>query len=100
MLAAFRDAGYALDEDDVAVLRTGLGTDADGRLDATELVGVCEDFASKEVMCATETRAYEPLDLERLPPCCSSEGSTQDVTPQRRRYCRDRVINHSPCPCV
>ncbi|CAN0348749.1 unnamed protein product, partial [Ectocarpus sp. 12 AP-2014] len=45
---ALRNSGYALELEDVAVLRTGLGSDAKGRVDLEELMGMCEDIASVE----------------------------------------------------
>ncbi|CAM9929170.1 unnamed protein product, partial [Ectocarpus sp. 13 AM-2016] len=45
---ALRNSGYALELEDVAVLRTGLGSDAKGRLDLEEFIGMCEDIASVE----------------------------------------------------
>lgn len=45
---ALRNSGYALELEDVAVLRTGLGSDAKGRVDLEEFVGMCEDIASVE----------------------------------------------------
>ncbi|CBJ27722.1 hypothetical protein Esi_0083_0058 [Ectocarpus siliculosus] len=45
---ALRNSGYALELEDVAVLRTGLGSDAKGRVDVEEFVGMCEDVASVE----------------------------------------------------
>lgn len=44
-----KDSGYALDADDVSVLRTGLGMDADGKVDFVEFMSMCEDFASSQV---------------------------------------------------
>ena len=43
------DSGYALDAHDVTVLRTGLGMDADGRVDFAEFMTMCEDIASGQV---------------------------------------------------
>ncbi|CAM9306993.1 unnamed protein product [Ectocarpus fasciculatus] len=45
---ALRNSGYALELEDVAVLRTGLGSDAKGRVDLEEFMGMCEDIASVE----------------------------------------------------
>lgn len=50
---ALREAGYALDADDVSTLRTGLGIDADGKVDLKEFMSMCEDIASSQVR-------YEP----------------------------------------
>lgn len=49
MLIALKDSGYALDADDVGVLRTGLGMDADGKVDFAEFMSMCEDIASSQV---------------------------------------------------
>lgn len=35
--------------DDVAVLRTGLGIDAEGKVDLNEFMTMCEDIASNQV---------------------------------------------------
>ncbi len=48
VLSALREAGYALELEDVAVLRTGLGSTADGKVDLKEFMGMCEDIASGE----------------------------------------------------
>lgn len=46
---ALREAGYALDVDDVSTLRTGLGINADGKVDLKEFMSMCEDIASSQV---------------------------------------------------
>lgn len=48
VLFAVRNSGYALELEDVAVLRTGLGCDAKGRVDVEEFMAMCEDIASIE----------------------------------------------------
>lgn len=48
VFSALRQSGYALDPEDVAVLRTGLGSSADGKVDLEEFARVCEDIASGE----------------------------------------------------
>lgn len=47
VLSALRCSGYdSLELEDVAVLRSGLGSSADGRVDLKEFTGMCEDIAS------------------------------------------------------
>lgn len=46
---ALREAGYALDVDDASTLRTGLGINADGKVDLKEFMSMCEDIASSQV---------------------------------------------------
>lgn len=60
MLFALKDSGYALDADDVGVLRTGLGMDADGKVDFAEFMSVCEDFASSQVRSTDFAPIYPP----------------------------------------
>lgn len=48
VLSALRQSGYPLELEDVAVLRTGLGSSADGKVDLEEFMTVCEDIASGE----------------------------------------------------
>ena len=48
VFSALRQSGYALELEDVAVLRTGLGSSADGKVDLEEFMTVCEDVASGE----------------------------------------------------
>lgn len=48
VFSALRQSGYALEVEDVAILRTGLGSSADGKVDLEEFVTLCEDIASSE----------------------------------------------------
>lgn len=49
VLSALRGSGYAeLELEDVAVLRTGLGSNAEGKMDMKEFMGMCEDIASDQ----------------------------------------------------
>eukprot|EP00903_Cladosiphon_okamuranus_P019202 g17658.t2 len=48
VFSALRQSGYALEVQDVAVLRTGLGSSADGKVDLEEFTTLCEDIASGE----------------------------------------------------
>eukprot|EP00752_Nemacystus_decipiens_P018631 g16705.t1 len=48
VFSALSQSGYALEQEDVAILRTGLGNSADGKVDLEEFMTVCEDVASGE----------------------------------------------------
>lgn len=52
-----QESGYALEVEDVAVLRTGLGIDAEGKVDLEEFMGMCEDIASTQVSRSIVYRA-------------------------------------------
>lgn len=49
MFEVLTGSGYAIDMEDVRILRTGLGIDADGKVDLAEVIRMCEDIASNQV---------------------------------------------------
>lgn len=49
VVSALQEAGYTLDEEDVAVLWTGLGTDSEGKMDLKEFMSMCEEMSCGQV---------------------------------------------------
>ena len=68
VFSALRQSGYALELDDVAVLRTGLGSSADCRVDLEELMILCEDIASGEEWYVPAAPAVGAAPVAALPP--------------------------------
>ncbi|CAN0219229.1 unnamed protein product, partial [Hapterophycus canaliculatus] len=71
VLSALRYSGYdSLELEDVAVLRSGLGSSADGRVDLKEFMGMCEDIASSHEW-------YVPPSMAASAPAVAGERVTR-----------------------